>query len=499
MVFVIFGLSAAFELLISSTPKAWRYRRILLIPAISFLGLWTGMSYVSAGYAFWLAICFISAYRMFNLLRIAKERHPQARLYKSTRQTSYTLVTLQLGILVFIETIVSHISSVDLLVILLSSQIIAGIALLAITSWNIFETNHRKASTHLTDKQLPTVTVAIPARNETPDLSACLESILANNYPKLEILVLDDCSQDQTAAIIKDFAHDGVRFINGEEPAFGWLAKNQAYDKLLDEATGEIVVFCGVDVRFGSSAIRNLVDSFIENGRDMISVMPLRIGGGVRTSFIQPLRYWWELALPRSYKNRPPVLSTCWAVRRRVAKKLGGFQGVRQSILPEGFFAREIAKTGKYSFMRANESLNLRTVKTVEQQLQTAVRMRYPQVKQRPEFICIVTAIQAIGVVFPFLYMLSGVITGFGAYHWLALLACAVYISVHYLIMVVSNPASVAVALINFPIAVITEIYIAHLSMFRYEFSEVKWKDRNVCIPVMTAIPHLPKIPKRTG
>ena len=51
---------------------------------------------------------------------------------------------------------------------------------------------------------------------------------IASDYPKLEIIVLDDCSQDRTAEIIRNFAHDGVRFIQSEDNKDNWLDKNKA-------------------------------------------------------------------------------------------------------------------------------------------------------------------------------------------------------------------------------------------------------------------------------
>src|SRR6185369_13096540 len=61
--------------------------------------------------------------------------------------------------------------------------------------------------------QLPTVSVCIPARNEDRVLTDCLAAVLASDYPKLEVIVLDDCSQDKTAQVVRQFAHGGVQFI----------------------------------------------------------------------------------------------------------------------------------------------------------------------------------------------------------------------------------------------------------------------------------------------
>ena len=64
-------------------------------------------------------------------------------------------------------------------------------------------------------QDLPTVSVCISARNETHAMTQCLERIVASDYPKLEVIVLDDGSRDNTSLLIKSFAHAGVRFIEG--------------------------------------------------------------------------------------------------------------------------------------------------------------------------------------------------------------------------------------------------------------------------------------------
>ncbi|MBC7317136.1 MAG: glycosyltransferase, partial [Chloroflexi bacterium] len=50
----------------------------------------------------------------------------------------------------------------------------------------------------------PLVSVLIPARNEARNIGACLESLVAQDYPNLEILVLDDDSSDATASIVQE-------------------------------------------------------------------------------------------------------------------------------------------------------------------------------------------------------------------------------------------------------------------------------------------------------
>src|SRR5688572_18125111 len=93
------------------------------------------------------------------------------------------------------------------------------------------------------ETDLPSVTVCIPARNEGHALTDCLQRVVASTYERLEIIVLDDVSGDDTSALIKSFASEGVRFVKGSKLPSGWLGKNHALQGLLDEASGTFVLF----------------------------------------------------------------------------------------------------------------------------------------------------------------------------------------------------------------------------------------------------------------
>src|SRR5574341_2126481 len=49
----------------------------------------------------------------------------------------------------------------------------------------------------------PLISVCIPARNEERNIRACVEAMLAQDYPNLEVIVLDDCSTDATPEILR--------------------------------------------------------------------------------------------------------------------------------------------------------------------------------------------------------------------------------------------------------------------------------------------------------
>lgn len=471
-------------------PPLWSVRRYVMAVPLA-LTVFGSVVLLLQWWDVWVGVVVVvSAFRLVNQLRIAEGRMQAQYLRFASRRTGLVLGVLQLLLLGVVW--LSGKVSWPLLLPLAGVQLAVAAGILVISWRTIAKTGRRSSEAHYSDKDLPTVSVAIPARNETTDLEECLRSVLANTYPKLEVLVLDDCSQDKTAEVIRSFAHDGVRFIKGDEPQDRWLAKNQAYDRLADEATGELILFCGVDVRFGSEAVRAIVTMLLDRKKDMVSVLPRRLSSDPWAALIQPMRYWWELALPRRFFNRPAVLSTCWLIRRKSLKELGGFEAVSHAIIPEGYFARELVKRDGYSFVRADEQLDIRTQKSLTDQRETAIRTRYPEVRRRPEWAMLLVMAEVALLLGPFAVVVSGFWLGFDVAQLLAGIACLLLIITHVAIVQISNPANVVVAVFNLPLAILTEIAMGLASMYQYEFSVVDWKGRNICIPVMHVIPKLP-------
>ncbi len=434
-------------------------------------------------------------YQLINLLRLVKHRMQADYLRRSSLRTFLWLGGLQLVVyLVYRLISAGHISVMTCLYVLAGLQLGGACLVMVSTARNLRKTAPVELNPQ-TDHSLPTLTVAIPARNETNDLEACLQSLSASTYPKLEILVLDDCSQNkQTPAIIKAFAQNGVRFVSGKVPPTGWLAKNFAYRQLAEQANGDLLLFCGVDARFEPDSLTTLVAMLLQQDKTMLSLMPRNVPKrrlGLRQLLIQPNRYAWEVGLPRHLVRRPPVLSTCWLIKHEALRKAGGFAAVKRSILPEGYLARYCAASGKgYLFLQADQAVGITSHKAAKDQQDTSVRMRYPQLHRRPELVALVSLAELALFVWPLIGMLIAAATQFWT---LAALSGAVFVITtlaHSEIINITYRRFVLRGLVVLPIAAIYDVWLLNYSMWQYEFGEVIWKGRNVCIPVMRINPN---------
>lgn len=141
----------------------------------------------------------------------------------------------------------------------------------------------------------PRVSVLVPARDEARNLARLLPAIRNSRYAGLEVLVLDDGSRDDTAAVVESHAAaDGrVRLIPGLEPPPGWTGKNWACHQLAHHATGEILVFCDADVVPGPDAVGRTVTILTDGGggreADVVTAFPRHEPGGWFEEAVVPM------------------------------------------------------------------------------------------------------------------------------------------------------------------------------------------------------------------
>ncbi len=126
-----------------------------------------------------------------------------------------------------------------------------------ITITNLLLLRRRAEKNGLTS--FPRVSVLIPARNEEATIGRCVESLLNQNYPNYEVLVLDDGSQDRTGEMVERLKSSRLRLITGQPVPAGWTGKNWACHQLAQYATGELLLFTDADTVFGPDALSRTV------------------------------------------------------------------------------------------------------------------------------------------------------------------------------------------------------------------------------------------------
>jgi chlorobactene glucosyltransferase len=231
--------------------------------------------------------------------------------------------------------------------------IIFQAAILLIILSNIWITRHIRHQSP--PAAFPMVSVLIPARNEEKSIASCVRSILAQDYPSFEVLVLDDQSSDGTRAILEKMAisHPVLKIIHGEMPSGNQLGKNWACSQLARQARGELFLFTDADTLHRSDTLKIIVSTLMGEQADLLTGFPRQEVHTWGERLLVPFFSWAFLCfipLALAYKVRLSFLSMAvgqlMLFRREAYQAIGGHDFVSPSMVDDINLARRIKTSG---------------------------------------------------------------------------------------------------------------------------------------------------------
>ena len=145
----------------------------------------------------------------------------------------------------------------------------------------------------------PFISILIPARNEAGRIEQLLSELISFDYPKIEIIVYNDQSSDQTAKIVSQFAnqHQSIKLIEGTELQKNWLGKNFACHQLAKQAKGDFLLFLDADVKVKNGLVEGAIVYSQSHKLDLLSIFPKQIMSNLGTKLSVPLMNWILLSL----------------------------------------------------------------------------------------------------------------------------------------------------------------------------------------------------------
>jgi chlorobactene glucosyltransferase len=206
-----------------------------------------------------------------------------------------------------------------------------------------------------TTTEFPRVSVLIPARNEEANIRACVESLLRQDYPDFEVLVMNDDSSDQTGAILQEIAQGNARLqvIEGSPLPPGWLGKHWADHQLAQKATGELILFTDADTRHATRILRQSVSALLACQADLLTAFPLQemhTWGERLTVPILSFSVFGFFPIVIAEKLRLSRLSVTigqfMLFRRSAFEAIGGYATVRTSPADDVMLGRKIIARG---------------------------------------------------------------------------------------------------------------------------------------------------------
>ena len=113
------------------------------------------------------------------------------------------------------------------------------------------------------NNQLPKVTICVPVRNGARTIQRTLDSLLNQDYPNYEIIVSDNCSDDETAKIVRQYASNGVKYFFN--PVLKKWGAESNWNHILTLAEGPLIALYHADDLYTPTMVRRQVEFLKKN------------------------------------------------------------------------------------------------------------------------------------------------------------------------------------------------------------------------------------------
>ncbi|MEE4310848.1 MAG: glycosyltransferase [candidate division KSB1 bacterium] len=355
--------------------------------------------------------------------------------------------------------------------------------ILMVTVFNVFTApminGRKKPDSH------PSVSILVPARNEENNIAECLDGLLSQDYPNFNITVLDDHSEDDTAAIVKKYVqeNDRVQYIQGEQLPQEWTGKNWACHQLGRKASGEILVFTDADNRHAPYALSNTVAYMEQYHLGMISAFPEQETVTLAEKLIVPIMdlfVYGTLPLWATYYSSHASLAAAngqWiCFTRKAYETLGGHETVKMELVEDTQLSRIAKKRGIRTLTVAGTgAVYCRMYQNVNEVWEGFSKNFYGLTGYNPFVFTLIISIMLAGFVSPYLLWIVPGLTK------LALVGVGMNVLIRLLISAkYKHPILTSVVL--HPVGVLFAVFIGFNSMLSIKRGRIQWKGRVISL-----------------
>jgi chlorobactene glucosyltransferase len=210
--------------------------------------------------------------------------------------------------------------------------------------------------------------VVIPARNERRWIGEAVASHCSQEYPGLQVIVVDDCSTDGTAEVLRSLQgrFPDLTVVRGTEPPEGWLGKTNALRLGLERATGEFVLLADADVRYAQGTHARAAREMLRRSLDMLVLLPRHEAPWGAELIVMHLDAIFLFGVPSFLYNAPWLRGFALGAgagsltRRRALDEVGGIEAVKDAVVDDILLGRRVkALRGRLRVVKAFDEVQV--------------------------------------------------------------------------------------------------------------------------------------------
>jgi chlorobactene glucosyltransferase len=202
---------------------------------------------------------------------------------------------------------------------------------------------------------LPLISIIIPAKDEEDHIEKSARAVLASDYERLELILVDDRSQDGTFSIMEELAREDprVKVSAITDLPSGWTGKTHAMFQGAAKSAGEILLFTDADTALSPDALSRSLNFFLKENLDMLSLLPAFANRGfiedaIYSHLALGLSFFYPLTEVNDTAKPGGLASGCFIMlRKTVYEEIGTWRRFKHEVTEDVALSKAVKAHGR--------------------------------------------------------------------------------------------------------------------------------------------------------
>jgi hopene-associated glycosyltransferase HpnB len=263
------------------------------------------------------------------------------------------------------------------------------------------------------NESLAQITAVIPARNEAEVIQQTLRSVAAQGTD-LKIILVDDESDDGTAAVARQLVLSGLQINLSAPLPEGWSGKLWALEQGWRQVKTPYTLFLDADIKLAPGSIRALKDRMQQQSAAFVSLTAAPSMASAWEKLLMPaFVYFFKALYPFNRVNSPhrkiaAAAGGCILVETRVLRQIGGFESLKSAVIDDCAFARRVKLHGfKIWLGLTHAAQSIRGYKKIADIGDMIARSAFAQLRYSPALLLLCSSVLLLLYIAPVIMVAS--------------------------------------------------------------------------------------------
>lgn len=262
------------------------------------------------------------------------------------------------------------------------------------------------------NKTFPMVSIIVPARNEERYIRKCVDSLVKQDYPDFEIILVNDESSDKTLEIMNEYqnSYSTIKVLNVNRPDDDWTGKNWACYQGYLKSKGDLLLFTDADSYHSENTMSLVVQNTKHYKLDAITVMPRLLCNDFFTKVTLPLltifmhTHFSPLKVNDAKSKLGYFFGSYFLIKRDTYEKVGSHASVKHEIIEDSALGKKV-KEGNFKMRMVRGESYVETIwaRNASELSKAIDRLAIPMFMENRLKLSLLSIVLFFLLIFPFL------------------------------------------------------------------------------------------------